>query len=487
MTVNAGGSSVKVHLFGRGKLPEASASIAQMDILSRRVTIRSGSETIREETVYGTESWSCHDLVSAVCSIVNSRPDIRPEVIAHRVKFARERSPVCEFDRRIYNSVLLNSNLARLHNPITLELYNITERAFPDATQLAILDSGIFFNDGLSDSCPLLPQRIRNRYELRSTGHHGLALEDVINSLDPPVGLKSICVHIGSGASVSGFVGKEPQFSSMVHASIDGPIMNSRSGSYSAGAVLKMMSKGASLRTVSDLLHSHSGIFALANQELEDRTMVKDTIADIYDSPFNVYIASFIREIVSAYSELSGCDVIVFSGGVARSGPKIVRMIVDFLKHMGLRVPNTDPILLPCRLDTRSGCVIAVCKEAEERVIAAKARSFVFQEEADWYECDLVVPGLARGPLLNLKTTDKKQVNAIILTEKLTTAAALSAQRFGGLIALTGDALGHGAAICREIGLPTVICSNESVLEHLGKEVFLDATEGRIRLCSQNE
>lgn len=483
LTINAGGSSIKTHLFLAEHEPDVSVSMTHLDTPNPRMKICSHGEVTEKPRQSPFNCTPASAILSALTQTLEKQSRDAPSIVAHRFKFAGPGRSACIIDASLRDRLVEEEYVCRLHNPLALDALNEAIKEYPHADQVAVFDNELFSKDWINGVDLPLSARIRSRYELQADGHHGLALESVLDQLSPEPNLRTICVHLGSGVSVSGFLGRRPGYNSMAYSSFDGPLMNSRSGSLSAGLVLKMLGKGASLNVLSSILHNRSGVFALARQEWSERGLVKNIVPKLFsDDVSNIYTAAVSRDFISAFSSIGGCDALVFSGGVARTSGRIVEAIITFLTRLGIEFHNSMPLRMPCIVPSSDSCVILQCDEKEEEVMHRKALSATIPPESEPYlSCISVVPGYSKG-VLTCEMELPSGTSHIALVESLSPANAMRCRKASAIISRTGDKLGHGAAVCRELGLPSVICGSETLEEYLGAQVTLHATEGKLCL-----
>lgn len=128
----------------------------------------------------------------------------------------------------------------------------------------------------------------------------------------------------------------------------------------------------------------------------------------------------------------------------------------------------------------------------KNKVFLLQARPFKFKEEDKKYNLNLplllkgenISPGLGTGKLFILKDLQKiKEVplKSILFTPYLYPELTLILDKVEGIITLEGSAASHLSHIAREMQKPILrVAHKEEILGHAGKDLTLDAHEGKI-------
>jgi acetate kinase len=129
------------------------------------------------------------------------------EAIGHRVAHG---GPNCHhaavIDDDLFNYIKKATPLAPLHNPIFLEAIELSQRLWPNLTQIAVFDTA--FHHTIPDyaytyAIPFVWRELGlRRYGFHGSSHQYIALRTA-QELDQPLNqLKIISCHLGSGASI---------------------------------------------------------------------------------------------------------------------------------------------------------------------------------------------------------------------------------------------------------------------------------------------
>lgn len=286
-------------------------------------------------------------------------------LVAHRVVHGAEKftKPVI-----INNSVIRKIRhcclLAPLHNPANLTGILSCKKLLPGVKQVAVFDTA--FHQTLPEYAYLygLPYIYYRKFGIRKYGFHGTSHEYVANEaariLNRPLNqLKLITCHLGNGCSITAVNNGRSVDTSMGWTPLEGLVMGTRCGDIDPALVTYIMQRENSTpQRIDDLFNKESGLRGISGisndmRVLEKKAGLKNRRAIL---AIDIFIYR-IKKYIGAYSAvMSGCDAVVFTGGIGENQEnireRICRGLFSYYKN--------KPKILVIRTD-------------EEKMIARKA------------------------------------------------------------------------------------------------------------------
>jgi acetate kinase len=328
---------------------------------------------------------------AAFADLLERAPGPEPSVVAHRVVHpGLDRS--IGFDERIDDRVLGAIRAGRAfapgHNGAALEGIAATRKRYPQATQIAIFDRTL--GDDAPDVATTIPGPFAWRERgYRRMGFHGISHRDAIERVRERlpernaagVQTRVVTIHLGSGCSMSAFLGSRPIENTMGLTPLEGLMMGARSGSVDPGLLLHLLeSNELSVRRLDETLNRESGLAGLSGISLDTRDVFRGLDAgderarlamDLYDYR--------IRQGIGAMAAtLGGLDAVSWSGPVGEHMPRIRAAASDGLAFLGIALDRAKNDALP-----RDGAVpLTEVSHADARV-----RTFVVPTLEAWAMC----------------------------------------------------------------------------------------------------
>jgi acetate kinase len=269
------------------------------------------------------------------------------DVVAHRVVHGgpRFRDAVI-INGDVMQAIEAATELAPLHNGPALEAIRAARKLFGEAMPMVAAFDTAFFGDLPPVAREYaLPKDIRERLQIRRYGFHGLAHRYMIErygELRPKVKTpRLITLQLGSGCSITASRAGRPLDTSMGHTPIEGLIMGTRSGDLDPMLPLLVAEQaGMTTDQVEELLNKQSGLLGLSGVSNDMRELQK--AASDGNEAAALAIDAFCyraRKYIGAYQAvLSGCDAIVFGGGIGERSPEVRRAICEPLGWCGVNL-----------------------------------------------------------------------------------------------------------------------------------------------------
>ena len=234
---------------------------------------------------------------------------------------------------------------APLHTPIAVYIMREALRLFPGVPNFAVLDT--YFHRTMPEVVTHMP--IPAEYSamgVRRYGYHGISYESIIYQLQPDVPGKLIVAHLGNGASISAIRDGKCLDTSMGLTPTGGIISGTRTGDIDPGVVLFILRKIAeTTETPPKLLKNWKpqsarrldllGVSGLSNDMRDLREAIKEgnAKARLAVDKFTWTIAKWIGSFVA---ELSGLDMLVFTGGIGENDIASRAEICAGLRALGI-------------------------------------------------------------------------------------------------------------------------------------------------------
>lgn len=316
LTVNAGSSSLKLHVLDPADRIVGSDNVEHADGVIDRARLESAIsamgriDAVGHRVVHGGTAYSAPVLLD---STVRAR---LAEYVA----------------------------LAPLHQPLALAGIDTVAELLPDAPMVACFDTAFHQTLPPAAYTYAIPAQWRDRYQLRRYGFHGLSHRHAAHRAAELVGrpvaeLRIVSAHLGAGASLAAIAGGRSVDTTMGFTPLEGLVMATRSGSVDPGLLLWLQDNaGLTASEIAAALEHRSGLAALAGsadmRTVLSRTDPQATLA------IQVYTHR-LRGLVGAMAAaLGGVDVLVFTGGVGEHAPVIRAAATDGMEFLGVAIDS---------------------------------------------------------------------------------------------------------------------------------------------------
>jgi acetate kinase len=279
-----------------------------------------------------------------ILAAIERRLGGKPDAVGHRVVHG---GPHLRAHQVITDELLVTlkaaTQFAPIHIPAALKLIRETEELLPNVLQYACFDTA--FHSTMPERARHfpLPERL---YDLgvERFGFHGLSYESIVKRLGAELPARTVCAHLGAGASLVALRNGVSIDTSMGMTPVGGIPMATRSGDFDPGVVLFLMrTEQLSADQLESLLNRDSGLAALSGGESDMRLI--DACAAKGDKKAQLAIDVFAhsaRKMIGAYAaELGGLDLLVFTGGIGEHSASMRNHICEGLEFLG--VTSGDP------------------------------------------------------------------------------------------------------------------------------------------------
>jgi acetate kinase len=348
LVLNAGSSSLKFCVYGRGETDEwslnargqvdgigsapkfvardgAGAVLAQQDLPAG---VRDGRAALDVLSGWLRDRFGGSKIAGVGHRVVHGGTKYaKPEVITPRV-IADLRALV---------------PLAPLHQPYNVGAIEAIAERMPGVPQMACFDTGFHRTQPPVAQIVPLPEKIRaggvQRY-----GFHGISYEyiaSVLPEVAPGVASGRVIVaHLGSGASLCAMRDRVSVDSTFGFTPLDGLCMGTRPGSTDPGVILHLFQTlGLSASDVEKILYKKSGLLAISGisndmRELESSSDPRAKLAIDY------FVYQVSKHIGALAAVLGGLDAIVFTAGIGENSALIRRRIAEATAWLGVALDD---------------------------------------------------------------------------------------------------------------------------------------------------
>jgi acetate kinase len=333
LVVNAGSTSLKLHLVGDDEHAEA---VGQL------------------------EDVSAEDVDAVGHRVVHGGPRLREPVV---------------IDDEVIAALEELTPLAPLHNAPALAALADALNVLPDVPHVAVFDTA--FHATLPDEAATyaVPSRWRDEWGIRRYGFHGLSVQWAAERVPAP---RLVVCHLGGGCSVTAVLRGRSVDTTMGFSPLDGVPMTTRAGSVDPGVLLYLLRERAlSADELDRALEHDSGLAGLSGRSGD----VRDLLAAEADGDaasrlaLAVYVYRVAAAVGSMASALGGLDALVFTAGVGERSPAIRERVCARLGFLGVELdPDANSAASPdADVGAAGSRVRAVVVAAREELVVARA------------------------------------------------------------------------------------------------------------------
>lgn len=317
LVVNAGSSSLKLSVVAAEGDAVASTTVDDWDGADEE-----GIAVLARE----------HEVIAVGHRVVHGGPSFTEPVIV---------------DDDVRAEIAALTPLAPLHQPRALAGIDAARRALPSIPAVACFDTAFHASMPASAATYAIPERWRQRWQIRRYGFHGLshrwAAGQAARVLDRPLeSLAMVSCHLGAGASLCAVDGGVSVDTTMGFTPLEGLVMATRSGTVDPGMVVWLLRMGLSVDDVNAGLEQHGGLLALAGTGDMREVITGRAQGEVAaTAAFDVYLHRLCREIAAMTAALGRLDALVFTGGVGEHAPEVREAVAARLGYLGIDVDRT--------------------------------------------------------------------------------------------------------------------------------------------------
>ncbi len=281
---------------------------------------------------------------TAVERWIRSLPPV--DAVGHRIVHGGTAfSQAVVIDPAVEERIRALTDLAPLHQPGSLAALQVVSEALPGVPAVACFDTAFHAAMPAAATTYALPLALRERWELRRYGFHGLSHACVSRRAAEllgrsPDGLRLVTCHLGAGASLAAVLNGRSVDTTMGFTPLEGLVMATRSGSVDPGLLLWLQEHaGMSAAELAITLEHRSGLLGLAGTA--DMRMIV-TSAEAGDPAaglaLDVYVHRLRAAIAAMAASMNGMDGLVFTGGVGENAPTVRKRAAEGLAFLGVEL-----------------------------------------------------------------------------------------------------------------------------------------------------
>ena len=296
--------------------------------------------------------------------------------VGHRVVHggSRFREPVL-VDGEVVDGIRALTSIAPLHNAPALEALAAARDRLPDAPHVAVFDTAFHATMPAEAATYAVPARWRDEWGIRRYGFHGLSVQWAAERV--PVSRLVVC-HLGGGCSVTAVSDGRSVDTTMGFSPLEGVPMTTRSGSVDPRVLLHVLrERGVSVDELDRALERESGLAGLAGGSGDVRELLA---AEAGGDPaaglaLAVYVHRIAAAVASVTTSLGGLDALVFTAGVGERSPEVRERVCARLGFLGVELdPAANAQATPDARLSGDGSRVAVhVIAAREELVVARA------------------------------------------------------------------------------------------------------------------
>lgn len=363
LVINSGSSSIKYKLFNiPNGVFQRSKTSGSRSFTKKVATFGMPKEEIISKGIIehiGEKGSQIHNHYAGLKIILDKMHTV--EAIGHRVVHGQElfRKPVL-VNNLVIKKIRQCSDIAPIHNPANLAGILACKKLLPGIKQVAVFDTA--FHQTLPDYAYIygLPYKYYKRWQIRKYGFHGTSHEYVAKEASQIIKkslnkLKLITCHLGNGCSIAAINKGMSVDTSMGFTPLEGLIMGTRCGDIDPALVTYLMRKERlKIHQIEDILNKESGLKGISGISNDMRILIKESKTGNKYAKLAIDVFVYrIKKYIGAYSAImSGCDAIVFTGGIGEN-QKIIRgkICQGIFRHLRknpkiLIIPTDEELLI---------------------------------------------------------------------------------------------------------------------------------------------
>ena len=236
------------------------------------------------------------------------------------------------------------NRVAPAHNPPYIAAMRQMNEKLPGIPLVAAFETGFHATIPLPSRVYAVPFDWAEKYQIRRWGFHGASHRYIATRISELMGrekLRVISCHLGGSSSLCAISSGKSVGTSMGMSPQSGLPQNNRAGDFDPFAIPAVMqATGKSLEQVLDDLAERSGLLGLSGTSGDVRDLEQAAAAGNERAAFalNAYIGS-VRDYLGAYLvQLTGADVIVFTGGIGENSATIRAAACVGLDELGISI-----------------------------------------------------------------------------------------------------------------------------------------------------
>ena len=381
LSINAGSSSLKFTGFD---MPSEKVLISgvfeRIGIDGSFYTIKINGEKIKKEVPLKSHEDAVKILTEELINynIVKDLSEIKG--VGHRVVHGGDKyADSTVINEHVTDTIRELFHLAPLHNPANLMGIEAFQEYIPEATAVAVFDTGFPQTMPEENYLYAVPYEWYEKYGVRRYAFHGISHQYITEYMQNYLGKKDvnlITCHLGNGSTVFSIKEGKCFDTSLSFSTNSGLVMGTRSGDIDPYIVPYMMKEsGMTMEEVLNDLNKKSGLLGVSGVSSDSRDIEEGINAGNRRCELaqKLFVNRVVGYIAKLWCPLDGCDAICFAGGIGENSIMTRKQIIEGLTSLGIELDEeANDVRGEFRLITKEGSKIPcyIVPTDEELMIA---------------------------------------------------------------------------------------------------------------------
>lgn len=381
LSINAGSSSLKFTGFD---MPSEKVLISgvfeRIGIDGSFYTIKINGEKIKKEVTLKSHEDAVKILTEELINynIVKDLSEIKG--VGHRVVHGGDKyADSTIINKHVTDTIRELFHLAPLHNPANLMGIEAFQEYIPEATAVAVFDTGFPQTMPEENYLYAVPYEWYEKYGVRRYAFHGISHQYITEYMQNYLGKKDvnlITCHLGNGSTVFSIKDGKCFDTSLSFSTNSGLVMGTRSGDIDPYIVPYMMKEsGMTMEEVLNDLNKKSGLLGVSGLSSDSRDIEEGINAGNRRCELaqKLFVNRVVGYIAKLWCPLDGCDAICFAGGIGENSIMTRKQIIEGLTSLGIELDEeANDVRGEFRLITKEGSKIPcyIVPTDEELMIA---------------------------------------------------------------------------------------------------------------------
>ena len=346
LSINAGSSSLKFTGFD---MPSEKVLISgvfeRIGIDGSFYTIKINGEKIKKEVPLKSHEDAVKILTEELINynIVKDLSEIKG--VGHRVVHGGDKyADSTIINKHVTDTIRELFHLAPLHNPANLMGIEAFQEYIPEATAVAVFDTGFPQTMPEENYLYAVPYEWYEKYGVRRYAFHGISHQYITEYMQNYLGKKDvnlITCHLGNGSTVFSIKDGKCFDTSLSFSTNSGLVMGTRSGDIDPYIVPYMMKEsGMTMEEVLNDLNKKSGLLGVSGVSSDSRDIEEGINAGNRRCELaqKLFVNRVVGYIAKLWCPLDGCDAICFAGGIGENSIMTRKQIIEGLTSLGIEL-----------------------------------------------------------------------------------------------------------------------------------------------------
>ena len=346
LSINAGSSSLKFTGFD---MPSEKVLISgvfeRIGIDGSFYTIKLNGEKIKKEVELKSHEEAVRILTEELVNynIVKDLSEIKG--VGHRVVHGGDKyADSVVIDKNVTDTIRELFHLAPLHNPANLMGIEAFQEYIPEATAVAVFDTGFPQSMPEENYLYAVPYEWYEKYGVRRYAFHGISHQYITEYMQKFLGKENvnlITCHLGNGSTIYSIKDGKCFDTSLSFSTNSGLVMGTRSGDIDPFIVPYVMKEsGMSMEEVLNTLNKKSGLLGVSGVSSDSRD-IEDGIKEGNERCIlaqKLFVNRIVGYIAKLWCPLKKVDAICFAGGIGENSIMTRKQIIEGLSSLGVEL-----------------------------------------------------------------------------------------------------------------------------------------------------